>query len=86
MATHSDYTLVGPASFSEPAYPITPAKPGETILLFAFGFGLLFASRKAIAAGVSNWRIAVHGRVCWRNRAWFVSTQPGGSQWSANWR
>ncbi len=40
MATHSDYTLVGPASFSEPAYPITPAKPGETILLFAFGFGL----------------------------------------------
>jgi uncharacterized protein (TIGR03437 family) len=37
-ATHLDYTLVGPATL----YPgsSTPAKPGETIVLFAVGFGL----------------------------------------------
>jgi uncharacterized protein (TIGR03437 family) len=38
VATHGDYTLVGPASL----YPgsSTPAKPGETIALYAVGFGL----------------------------------------------
>jgi uncharacterized protein (TIGR03437 family) len=40
VSTHTDYSLVGPASLSSPGYPFTPAKPGETILLFAFGFGL----------------------------------------------
>jgi uncharacterized protein (TIGR03437 family) len=37
-STHSDYTLLGPASL----YPgsSTPAQPGETILLYAVGFGL----------------------------------------------
>jgi uncharacterized protein (TIGR03437 family) len=40
VATHADYTLVGPASMSVPGYPITPAQPGETIVVFAFGFGL----------------------------------------------
>ncbi|MBZ5602361.1 MAG: hypothetical protein LAO79_08650 [Acidobacteriia bacterium] len=38
VATHLDYTLVGPASL----YPgkSTPAKAGETIVLYAIGFGL----------------------------------------------
>lgn len=40
VSTHTDFSLVGPASLSSPGYPFTPAKPGETILLFAFGFGL----------------------------------------------
>jgi uncharacterized protein (TIGR03437 family) len=37
-ATHLDYTLVGPVTL----YPgsSTPAKPGDTIVLFAVGFGL----------------------------------------------
>ena len=37
-ATHTDYAYCGPASL----YPglTTPAKPGETILLFGTGFGL----------------------------------------------
>lgn len=40
VATHADYSLVGPPSLSSPGYPFTPARPGETILLYAFGFGL----------------------------------------------
>jgi len=40
IAQHSaDYSLVGPASFSAPGYPITPAKPAETVVLYANGFG-----------------------------------------------
>ncbi len=39
VAQHSDYSLLGPASFSAPGYPFTPAKPGETVLLYANGFG-----------------------------------------------
>ena len=35
-ATHADYTAIGPASLG-PGY--TPAAPGETILLYANGFG-----------------------------------------------
>ena len=38
-ALHLDGTLVGPASFSVPGYPFSPAKPGETIALYANGFG-----------------------------------------------
>lgn len=40
VATHADYTLVGPASLSAPGFPVAPAQPGEVILLFGFGFGL----------------------------------------------
>lgn len=38
VATHADYSLVGPTSL----YPgfSTPAKPAETIVLYAVGFGL----------------------------------------------
>ncbi len=40
VATHADNTLVGPAALSAPGYPITPAKRDETIVVYAFGFGL----------------------------------------------
>lgn len=40
VATHADNTLVGPASLSVPGYPFTPARPGENIVLYGFGFGL----------------------------------------------
>jgi uncharacterized protein (TIGR03437 family) len=40
VATHADNSLVGPVSLSVPAYPFTPARPGETIVLYGFGFGL----------------------------------------------
>ncbi len=40
VATHSDNSLVGPESLSVPGYPFTPARPGETIVLYGFGFGL----------------------------------------------
>ncbi len=36
VATHADYSLVGPASLQS----FTPARPGETLLFYAFGFGL----------------------------------------------
>jgi len=39
-ALHADYSYLGPASMSVPGYTFTPAKPGETILLFGDGFGL----------------------------------------------
>ena len=39
-AVHADGKLLGPASMSVPGYSFTPAKPGETILLFGTGFGL----------------------------------------------
>jgi uncharacterized protein (TIGR03437 family) len=38
-ATHLDGTLVGPASLSAPGYTFSPAKPGETISVYANGFG-----------------------------------------------
>jgi len=38
-AVHLDGTLVGPASFSVPGYTFSPAKPGETISVYANGFG-----------------------------------------------
>ena len=40
VATHADYSLIGPASLSVPGYPFTPAHAGETVLLYAFGLGL----------------------------------------------
>ena len=40
LAQHgADNSLVGPASFSVPGYTFTPAKPGETVVLYANGFG-----------------------------------------------
>jgi uncharacterized protein (TIGR03437 family) len=39
-ARHLDYSLLGDASLSIPGYPFTPAKPGETVLLYTTGFGL----------------------------------------------
>jgi uncharacterized protein (TIGR03437 family) len=40
VATHTDGSLVGPPSLSVPGYSFTPAKAGETIVFYAFGFGL----------------------------------------------
>jgi uncharacterized protein (TIGR03437 family) len=40
VATHADFSLIGPASLSSPSYSFTPARPGETIILYAFGLGL----------------------------------------------
>jgi uncharacterized protein (TIGR03437 family) len=37
-AEHTDYSLVGPANVL-PGLTVTPAHPGETILLYATGFG-----------------------------------------------
>ena len=41
-ATHADVnaSLLGPASMSVPGYTFTPARPGETIVMYAVGFGL----------------------------------------------
>jgi len=39
-AVHADGTLVGPTQLSAPGFPFAPARPGETISLFAAGFGL----------------------------------------------
>jgi uncharacterized protein (TIGR03437 family) len=38
-ATHANGTLLGPTSLSAPGYTFTPAQPGETISLYANGFG-----------------------------------------------
>ena len=38
-ARHADYSLLGPASMSQPGYNFTPARPGEIVLLYANGFG-----------------------------------------------
>ncbi|SPE36107.1 hypothetical protein SBA3_2350030 [Candidatus Sulfopaludibacter sp. SbA3] len=40
LATHADYSLVGPVAISAPGYPFAPAKSGETIAVYAFGLGL----------------------------------------------
>ena len=39
-AIHADGSPVGPAQLSSPGYAFSPAHPGETISLFAAGFGL----------------------------------------------
>jgi len=38
-ALHTDYSLLGPASMSVPGVPFTPARSGETIILYGSGFG-----------------------------------------------
>ncbi len=40
VATHAGGSLLGPASMSVPGYTFTPAQPGETVSLYAVGFGL----------------------------------------------
>ena len=40
VATHADYSLVGPRSLSTPGYRFAPASPGEIITMYGFGFGL----------------------------------------------
>lgn len=40
VATHADGSLLGPASMSVPGYTFSPAQPGETVVLYAVGFGL----------------------------------------------
>jgi trimeric autotransporter adhesin len=40
VATHANGSLAGSASLSVPGYPVTPVAPGETVVLYAFGFGL----------------------------------------------
>ena len=39
-AIHADGSLLGPASMSVPGFTFSPAHPGETIVLYATGFGL----------------------------------------------
>jgi len=40
LAQHgADYSLLGPASMSVPGYTFSPATPGETVVLYANGFG-----------------------------------------------
>ncbi|MEN6602569.1 MAG: SBBP repeat-containing protein, partial [Bryobacteraceae bacterium] len=39
-STHADGSLLGPASMSVPGYQFTPAKPNETVVLYANGFGV----------------------------------------------
>lgn len=50
VATHADNTLVGPVSLSAPGYLITPVKRDETIVMYAFGFGL---PQSSLASGAS---------------------------------
>ena len=38
-ARHLDGSLLGPSSLDQPDYPFTPAKPGETVTVYATGFG-----------------------------------------------
>jgi uncharacterized protein (TIGR03437 family) len=51
LAQHANYSLLGPASLSVPGYTFTPAKPGETVLLYANGFG---AVSPAVVSGASS--------------------------------
>jgi uncharacterized protein (TIGR03437 family) len=45
LAQHgADYSLLGPALMSVPGYTFTPARPGETVVLYANGFGPVSAS------------------------------------------
>ncbi len=47
-------SLVGPASLSVPGYPFTPAQAGETILIYAFGFGLPRRHRERLRIAIGQ--------------------------------
>ena len=51
-ATHPNGTLLGPASMSVPGYAFSPARPGETVVLYGTGFGL--PSRSLVAGSSSQ--------------------------------
>jgi uncharacterized protein (TIGR03437 family) len=51
VATHADYSLIGPTPLSVPGYAFSPARPGETITIYGFGFGL---PKEALTAGSSS--------------------------------
>ena len=40
LGTHADGSLLGPVAISVPGFPFTPAKAGETVILYTTGFGL----------------------------------------------
>src|ERR1017187_7554046 len=54
VATHANYSLAGPASSSAPGCPVSPAQPGETIIVYGFGFGLPVTALTAGAASQSG--------------------------------
>jgi len=52
LAQHgADNSLLGPASMSVPGYTFTPAKPGETVVLYGNGFG---AISPTVVSGASS--------------------------------
>ena len=53
-AVHLNGNLVGPSSLSAPGYTFTPASPGETILVYANGFGAAGATLTAGSATQSS--------------------------------
>jgi len=50
-AVHLNGTLVGASSLSVPGYPFAPAQPGETVEIFANGFG---STSTAVVSGSST--------------------------------
>ena len=63
-ATHADFSYLGPASLSAPGVPFTPARPGETIVLWANGFGL---PTTALTEGSSTQSSPLPGTAVWSN-------------------
>ena len=53
-ATHANGSLLGPTYMSAPGFPFTPAKPGETIVLYGSGFGVTLGSLTEGAATQSG--------------------------------
>ena len=53
-ATHANGSLLGPTYMSAPGFPFTPAKPGETIVLYGSGFGITLGSLTEGAATQSG--------------------------------
>jgi uncharacterized protein (TIGR03437 family) len=63
VAQHADYTLEGPANL----YPghTTPAKPGETILLYAIGFGATTDTTIVPGSATQSGTINGNALACW---------------------
>lgn len=92
-AEHLKGSLLGPASL----YPgsTTPAAPGETVVLYANGFGDQCARGRRIGIAVGNpvaaacdrdWRRRGNGAVRRPGRAGRVSVQRGGAGIAGQWR